>query len=161
VRDLARLRVTVRAAQPVIVQPEPAEAELFAPAGLGEAVSELAPSTDEARLGQRRFEALVDGWRFEVLVEAARLAELREKASRAAAGQQAHAIATLRAQIPGRVVRVWVSEGEEVEQGQRLLAVEAMKMENEIRAPQAGIVEGLRVELDQKVERGDELLSIG
>jgi biotin carboxyl carrier protein len=68
---------------------------------------------------------------------------------------------TLRTQIPGRVVRLWISEGQRVEQGQRLLAVEAMKMENEIRAPHAGVVRALRVELGQKVERGDELLGIG
>jgi len=39
------------------------------------------------------------------------------------------------AQIPGRVVRLWVAEGDTVEAGQRLLAIEAMKMENEVRAP--------------------------
>ncbi|CAN5735439.1 hypothetical protein BH24CHL6_BH24CHL6_13350 [soil metagenome] len=156
-----RLRATVALPQPLTVQPEPAETEAFAPTGPGEQVSEVASSPDEVTLGQRRFEVLVAGWRFEVLVEPARLAELREKAGRAAAGQLAHTMATLRAQIPGRVVRLWVGEGEEVEQGQRLLAIEAMKMENEIRAPQAGIVQGLRVELEQKVERGDELLSIG
>jgi biotin carboxyl carrier protein len=58
-------------------------------------------------------------------------------------------------------VRLWVAESEEVEQGQRMLAIEAMKMENEIRAPHAGAVTGLRVELGQTVELGDELLAIG
>ena len=51
---------------------------------------------------------------------------------------------TLRAQIPGRVVRVWVEPGQAVERGERLLAIEAMKMENEIRASQAGVVEDLK-----------------
>jgi biotin carboxyl carrier protein len=36
-----------------------------------------------------------------------------------------------------------------------------MKMENEIRAPQAGVVEAIRVAPGGKVERGDELLSLG
>jgi oxaloacetate decarboxylase alpha subunit len=48
-----------------------------------------------------------------------------------------------------------------VEQGQRLLAVEAMKMENEIRAPRAGTVEDLRVSVGARVEREDELLALG
>jgi biotin carboxyl carrier protein len=48
-----------------------------------------------------------------------------------------------------------------VERGQRLLAIEAMKMENEIRAPQAGVVEDLKVEIGDRVEREDDLLSLG
>ena len=50
----------------------------------------------------------------------------------------------VKAQIPGRVVRLWVEEGDTVEAGQRLLAIEAMKMENEVRAPRAGTVESDR-----------------
>ena len=60
-------------------------------------------------------------------------------------------------QIPGRVVSVRVQDGESVEAGQRLLSVEAMKMENEIRAQRAGRVERVAVEPGQRVERGDEL----
>jgi pyruvate carboxylase subunit B len=58
-------------------------------------------------------------------------------------------------------VRVWVKEGESVDTGQRLLAVEAMKMENEIRAPRAGTVESIAVAVGGLVERGDELVTIG
>ena len=43
-------------------------------------------------------------------------------------------------------VRLWVAEGDTVEAGQRLLAIEAMKMENEVRAPHAGTVESIAVE---------------
>jgi len=156
-----RLRVTIEGELPLTIQPEAAENEALAPPGRGEAVTELPASARDRALGRRRFEVLVAGWRLEAVVEPAQQAALREKAARAVAGQAAHAAISLRAQIPGRVVRLWVAEGEHVEQGQRLLAVEAMKMENEIRAPQAGLVRGLRVGLDQKVERGDELLSVG
>ena len=48
----------------------------------------------------------------------------------------------IKAQIPGRVVRLWVADGDTVEAGQRLLAIEAMKMENEVRAPRAGTDRG-------------------
>ena len=86
---------------------------------------------------------------------------MRDRAARAAAEHHTTARLTLRAQIPGRVVRLWVAEGETVERGQRLLAIEAMKMENEIRAPQAGVVEAVKVEVGGRVEREDELLSLG
>lgn len=159
--DRARLRVTIEGALPPTIQPAAPELEALAPPGPGEIVTELPRSAEDRALGRRRFEVLVAGWRFEALVEPAQQAALREKGTRAVAGQLAHAAIALRAQIPGRVVRVWVGEGEQVEQGQRLLAIEAMKMENEIRAPQAGVVRDLRVTLEQKVERGDELLSVG
>ena len=107
-----------------------------------------------------RFEVVIGGWRFEVSVEAAVHAELRERAARAAADYRPATGTSLRAQIPGRITRVWVEAGEEVEQGQRLLAVEAMKMENEIRAPRAGRVEAVHVEVGAKVERDDPLVSL-
>lgn len=156
-----RLRVTVGGPAALVIQPAPDEVAGFATARAGEPVAELPASAADWSLGLRRFEVVVDGWRFEVAVEAARQADLREKAARAGEAQQHHAETTLRAQIPGRVVRLWVAEGEQVEAGHRLLAVEAMKMENEIRAPYGGTVRLLRVEVGQTVERGDELLSIG
>jgi glutaconyl-CoA/methylmalonyl-CoA decarboxylase subunit gamma len=139
------------------------EAPDRAPESEGEDATRVAligPSAIDVARGIRRFEAVVDGWHFEVVVEPASRAALRERATRAAAEHHAGVGLALRAQIPGRVVRLWVAEGDEVEQGQRLLAVEAMKMENEIRAPHAGRVAGLRVGMGQLVERGDELLAI-
>lgn len=47
--------------------------------------------------------------------------------------------------MPGRVVRVLVNEGDTVEAGTGLLVLEAMKMQNEIVAPKAGVVRGLSV----------------
>ncbi len=153
-----RQRVTIESV-PLVVQPGDDEVAAYAPARRGEAVSELIASSEDRAAGRRRFEVIVDGWRFEALAEPALWAELRERAARAAAEHHTSQI-TVHAQIPGRVVRVWVADGEQVEQNQRLLAIEAMKMENEIRAPQAGTVHDIRVELGARVERRDELLSI-
>jgi glutaconyl-CoA/methylmalonyl-CoA decarboxylase subunit gamma len=108
----------------------------------------------------QRFEVVVDGWRFEVSVEDVRHAELREKAARAAREHAPAGAASLHAQIPGRVTKVWVEAGQAVEAGDRLLAVEAMKMENELRAPHAGRVEAVHVEPGQTVERDDPLVSL-
>jgi acetyl-CoA/propionyl-CoA carboxylase biotin carboxyl carrier protein len=154
-----RQRLSVPAAQ-LVVQPAPDEVEAYAPASFGELVTPLPQTADDRATGRTRFEVVVDGWRFEVTAEAAARAELRDRAMRVGDDQRSSADSTLRAQIPGRVARVWVSDGDQVEQGQRLLAVEAMKMENEIRAPHAGTVRDLRVEPGARVERNDDLLTV-
>jgi biotin carboxyl carrier protein len=156
----ARLRVTVDAV-PLIIQPDADDIAKFSAAGRGEHVAALRRSAQERADEVRRFEVVVDGWLFDVTTEPARRAELRERVASQAAEHHSTARLTLRAQIPGRVVRLWVEAGESVERGQRLLAIEAMKMENEIRAPQPGVVGEINVEVGQRVEREDELLSIG
>jgi biotin carboxyl carrier protein len=155
-----RQRVTVSDAE-VVIQPTPDEVDSFASKRFGELVRELPGTAADRATGRRRFEVVVDGWRFEATAEDARRAELRDRALRAAAEHQAATDVTLRAQIPGRVAHLWVVDGEAVEEGQRLLAIEAMKMENEIRAPHAGMVRNVRVELGTRVERNDELLTVG
>jgi biotin carboxyl carrier protein len=62
--------------------------------------------------------------------------------------------------MPGKVVRILVNEGDEVEAGQGVVVVEAMKMENEIGAPKAGTVKSITAAPDQAVEAGAELLVI-
>lgn len=61
------------------------------------------------------------------------------------------------APMPGKVVRVLVSEGDAVEAGQGLLVVEAMKMQNEIRSPKSGRVEKLFAKEGLAVNSGDVL----
>ena len=61
------------------------------------------------------------------------------------------------APMPGKVVRLLVSEGDSVQAGQGLLVVEAMKMQNEIRSPKNGRVEKLLARENQAVNAGDIL----
>jgi len=61
------------------------------------------------------------------------------------------------APMPGKIVRVLVQEGEQVEVGQGLLVVEAMKMQNEIRSPKNGKVERVHVKEGQTVNSGEIL----
>src|SRR6267142_6600500 len=61
------------------------------------------------------------------------------------------------APMPGKVVRLLVSEGDAVEAGQGLLVVEAMKMQNEVRSPKAGRVEKLLAKEGLAVNAGDVL----
>jgi biotin carboxyl carrier protein len=154
-----RLRVTI-SDLPLVVQPADEDLVRYAPLGRGESVGPLPATAQDRAAGRTRLEVVVGGWRFEATVESAARAELREHAASSATAHHVGAEITLLAQIPGRVVRLWVAVGDQVEAGQRLLAIEAMKMENEVRAPQAGTVRDLRVEVGALVERQYELLTI-
>ena len=69
----------------------------------------------------------------------------------------------VRSPIPGRVVKLLVKAGDAVAAGQTLVVLEAMKMENELRAPRAGRV----VDVDARcvegaaVESGQDLVTVG
>jgi biotin carboxyl carrier protein len=105
-------------------------------------------------------EVVVDGWRFEVQVEIERLVRLREQARRGDAAGVAGGPVTVRSVIPGRVVAVSVKVGDAVNAGQQILVVEAMKMQNEIRAPREGSVERIGVAVGDTIEVGDLLVVI-
>lgn len=64
------------------------------------------------------------------------------------------------APMPGKVVRVLVSERQEVEAGQGLVVVEAMKMQNEIPSPKKGVIEQVRVREGDRVEHGAVLVVV-
>lgn len=62
------------------------------------------------------------------------------------------------APLAGSVARILVSEGDDIEAGQVLLVLEAMKMETEITAPAAGTVSGILVEPGDAVQGGQALI---
>jgi pyruvate carboxylase subunit B len=66
----------------------------------------------------------------------------------------------IKAPMPGLVVRVDVSKGEVVEVGRGVVVVEAMKMENELRAQIHGIVEHVHVKAGDRVEKGTPLVTL-
>ena len=67
---------------------------------------------------------------------------------------------TLRAPMPGRITHVAVRPGDHVEPDRPLIIIEAMKMENELKATTTGIVVEVRVEAGQAVNPGDVLVVI-
>jgi biotin carboxyl carrier protein len=91
----------------------------------------------------------------EVLEPLALLAEKRHGV------EGASATSRINAYMPGRVVQLLVDEGEVVEEGQGILVLEAMKMENEIQAERSGVVERFFVAPGQAVEGGDPLYELG
>jgi biotin carboxyl carrier protein len=76
------------------------------------------------------------------------------------ARNQRSGAASIKAPMPGRVVRILTSEGASVEAGQALIAIEAMKMENELLSERAGVVQRIFVNAGDSVEGGAELLRL-
>ncbi|MGE5335184.1 MAG: biotin/lipoyl-containing protein [Nitrososphaerota archaeon] len=78
-----------------------------------------------------------------------------------AGGAHGSGDANIRAPMPGLVSNVLVAEGAEVQRGQAVAVLEAMKMENDLTTPRAGIVKSLRVTKGQAVNQGDLLVVVG
>lgn len=74
-----------------------------------------------------------------------------------ASGSHADGISEIIAPMPGKVVRVLVETGAEVEAGAGLIVVEAMKMQNEMKSPKAGKVTAVNVTTGATVNAGDVL----
>jgi biotin carboxyl carrier protein len=110
--------------------------------------------------GLQRLEVLVDGFRFLVETESERIASLRERASRGRAANARSGPLEVKAIIPGKVVAVSVAPGDAVTAGQQLLVVEAMKMQNELRAPRDGTISRVAVAPGVNIEVGDLLVVI-
>lgn len=66
----------------------------------------------------------------------------------------------IKAPIPGLVVRVNVQEGDEVQAGQSVVILAAMKMENELRAPRSGVVAMVKCKPGESVNQGDVLVTL-
>jgi pyruvate carboxylase subunit B len=66
----------------------------------------------------------------------------------------------LNAPMPGKILEIMVSEGDEVEKDQPLVILEAMKMENELKAPVSGIIASITAETGQSLEKNSPILEI-
>ncbi len=62
--------------------------------------------------------------------------------------------------MPGRIVKILINEGEEVEEGQAVLILEAMKMQNEIKSPQSGRISKICPKAGKLVETGALLFTV-
>jgi biotin carboxyl carrier protein len=78
----------------------------------------------------------------------------------AAAGGQAAGASEIKTAMPGKVVRVLVEQGDEVKVGDGVIIVEAMKMQNEMKAPKDGIVKEIQFAEGTTVNAGDVLVVI-
>lgn len=87
----------------------------------------------------------------------AEVADPRSLRSRKASAGLNHGPIKLVAPMPGKVVRVLISEKSEVEAGQGVLVVEAMKMQNELKSPKKGTVQKIMASEGAAVNAGDVL----
>jgi biotin carboxyl carrier protein len=110
-------------------------------------------SVDEKEDGS--FDVHVGTSSFDVKVIDERRKQLASAAGRALAGRQ-----ELRAQMPGKIVKVLVQVGECAAPGQGLVIIEAMKMENELRSEVEGVVTEVGVREGETVETGALLVVV-
>ena len=97
--------------------------------------------------------AVVNGKTYDIAVKAG--IETKTSAGTSSDGEE------VKAGLPGNVLRLEVSEGDEVAEGDVLLVMEAMKMETEVKAPKAGTVQSVLVAQGDKVVTGQALVTIG
>ena len=107
--------------------------------------------------GEEDWQVLLRGRLYTVTAE-----DEREMRLRAAAGGRVSETGEfhLRAPMPGLVVTIPVSEGQEVKKGQVILILESMKMQNELKAPRDGTIGRIRVRPGESVEQKQTLLSV-
>jgi pyruvate carboxylase subunit B len=118
-------------------------------------------------IGNRQWEGSVDAkddGSFDVHVGASafdiRVVDERRKLLTGAAAAPVGSRQELRAQMPGKIVKVLVAPGESVERDQGLVIIEAMKMENELKSEVPGVVSEVRVAEGDTVENGALLLIV-
>lgn len=100
------------------------------------------------------YEVDINGFRFITRVRDPRNSAARSSASLAGLRQN------IAATMPGKVIRVLVTEGQDIEPGQGLIVIEAMKMQNEIKASKPGRVTQVRAKDGDAVAAGDILITI-
>jgi biotin carboxyl carrier protein len=114
----------------------------------GTSATVVARRTDE-------WDLQVDGWTFRADVVDERTRAIRAMTARGGASQGPRPV---RAPMPGLIVQIEVGVGDSVIAGQGVAIMEAMKMENELRADAAGVVSRILVEPGQAVEKGAVLV---
>ena len=111
-------------------------------------------------------EVTVNGTKFNVQIEkkekepAVPVFRRSATAPQAAAPQAAGKSVVVKSPLPGSIVNVLVSVGQSVKRGDTLLTMESMKMENQIKADQDGVVKAVFVEKGANVMQDDKLLEL-
>ena len=100
------------------------------------------------------FVVAVDGRRFEVCIQDPRRSRGR------AGGIDSGGSRDITSPMPGKVIRVLVAAGDEIQAGQGLLVVEAMKMQNEIKSPGAGKIKTVYVSEGSAVAAGEVMVVV-
>lgn len=124
-------------------------------------IVEAEPGVYSVIAGAAAWEARVDG--NEIAIGGHRFAfEIDDPRQwkRSGHAAQTEGRASINAAMPGKVVRVLVAVGDDVVAGQGILVVEAMKMQNELKAPRDGRVMAIEVKENESVTAGAVLATI-
>jgi biotin carboxyl carrier protein len=111
------------------------------------------------RIDSDSYKILLEGNYFDITVRTA-LQERAAKLLENSASAQHHYI-EIKAPMPGLILKVRKKMGDKVEQGESVIILEAMKMENDLKAPASGAIEKILVTEGSAVEKGAVLFSIG
>jgi biotin carboxyl carrier protein len=111
----------------------------------------------QKRQGKGRYTLWVDGYRFETEALDERTRAIRDISAASAAPSGP---APIVAPMPGMIIRINVKPGDRIEAGQGVVVMEAMKMENELRATSNGVVRSVEVSPGTAVEKGALLVSL-
>ncbi|HEY5885659.1 MAG TPA: biotin/lipoyl-containing protein [Pyrinomonadaceae bacterium] len=109
----------------------------------------------EARRESGKYEVVLRGRSYPISI-----IDLKRLRSAENAAGHGHGTAEIVSPMPGKVVRVLVEQGNTVEAGAGIVVVEAMKMQNELKAPKAGIVVSINAVAGATVNSGDVLAVI-
>ena len=123
------------------------------------AKSASAPATSSASTDPESYAVSVDGKVYDVVVAPGGSIDTIQAASKAPAASSTGGEA-LKAPLAGNIFKVLVNEGDEVEEGEVVVIMEAMKMETEIRATKAGEISVVHTREGDSVAVGDILLSL-
>ena len=109
------------------------------------------------KLEKDKYSFLIDGHYFETIVRTKLEEEIVNVLSKSANNNGNRVI---KSPMPGLVLRINKNVGDQIEEGEPLILLEAMKMENEIRSPSSGIVSEIYVQPHSSVEKNQTLLTI-
>jgi biotin carboxyl carrier protein len=129
-----------------VVSPQPGLLSLLIEGRSYEIKQEIGATENNVVVGHERFNAVVR--------------DPRSLRGRRGADTGGHGARKITAPMPGKVVRILAPAGAEVEAGQAVLVIEAMKMQNELKSPKKGKVSKLNVREGDAVETGQPLAEV-
>ncbi len=110
-----------------------------------------------AKIDNYRFSVGLEGHTFETVV----MTTLQDKASKVIEQTgAAHKLKEIKAPMPGMILKLKKKNGDKIELGESVVILEAMKMENDIKAPSSGVIKDVYVSEGSAVEKGAKLFSI-
>jgi biotin carboxyl carrier protein len=156
----ASFEISLQSPEEIVIDGQPYSATLESTGGPSLYSLIVDNSSYEVHVEEREgsYRVLLLGERYDVRVEdegTRRVARARKESL-----PTDEAVIVIKSPIPGLIFDVPVTEGEPVEKGDILVIVEAMKMENELRAPREGVVKATFVVPGDSVDKGQPLITL-